>query len=435
MVLIKKSSVGEQNMSTINLPKQRAHSENEWLPAHRRADESFRFRTPTAAERTRFGFISTFPPTRCGLASFTDSLAVGLSSLGILASHVVRAFDEGDRIPEPRSLPHAVVVGDLIANGGAHPQRINDSLQDCDVVIVQHEFGIFGGEDGDEIIPILQTLDKPAIVVLHTVLERPSDNQKFIVERVAALAVVVVVMTVIAEGFLLNNYAVDPKKVHLIPHGVPTQPTTSGHEIVHPGTMLTWGLMGPGKGIEWGIMALALLQESDPDLTYTVIGQTHPKVFEREGHQYREMLERLAEELGVRDRVEFENEYIELSALGSRIRQSEIVLLPYDARNQVTSGVLVEALAARKKVISTAFPHAIELLSEGEGEVVKHESPRDIADAIERLRAQEVSVVPQGTTHSEPVRRRDDSNSWPQVAEQFLFLAHTKISQKMTGAK
>jgi glycosyltransferase involved in cell wall biosynthesis len=363
------------------------------------------------------------------LASFTDSLAVGLSGLGILASHVVRTFDESDAVPPVKPVPHAVVVGDLVANRASNPLLVDDCLQDCDIVIVQHEFGIFGGADGAEVIPILEALHKPTIVVLHTVLERPTDNQKFIVERVSALATAVVVMTTTALGFLLANYAVDARKVELIPHGVPVQPAHSLNDAVRPGTILTWGLMGPGKGIEWGIMALALLQDSRPDLTYTVIGQTHPKVFERDGHQYREMLARLAQELGVGDRVMFDDQYLGLNELGSRVRQSEIVLLPYDARNQVTSGVLVEALAAEKLVVSTAFPHAIELLADGVGEVVKHESPRDIAEAIERLLSSE--RAPKHLT--ETAQPGNDANSWPQVAQQFLTLADTRVSRAMAG--
>lgn len=418
-------------MSTLNLTEQLSHPERPLPSAGRRSEEPLRFLPPTAVQRSRFGFISTFPPTRCGLASFTDSLAVGLASLGILASHVVRAFDETDVIPQPKSVPHAVVVGDLVANCAFNPRYVNECLQDCDIVIVQHEFGIFGGPDGAEIIPVLETLNKPSIVVLHTVLERPTPHQKFIVERVAALAAVVVVMTAIAEGFLLGNYKVNPRKVHLIPHGVPVQPKHSRQDAVRPGTILTWGLMGPGKGIEWGIMALALLQDSNPDLTYTVIGQTHPKVFERDGHQYREMLARLAEELGVDNRVVFDDRYIDLNDLGSRVRQSDIILLPYDARNQVTSGVLVEALAAKKKVIATAFPHAVELLSDGSGEVVKHESPRDIASAIERLLGQEQAQRPQTNVEES----QDDSNSWPRVAQQFLSLAEANITQGLSRAK
>ena len=367
---------------------------------------------------------------RCGIASFTDSLAVGLASMDILASHVVRACDETDAALRPKPVPHAVVVADLLSNGSTDPRQVNESLQDCDVVIVQHEFGIFGGPDGEDILPVLEALTIPAIVVLHTVLEQPSPHQKFIVERVVALAAVAVVMTVTAEGFLLANYDVSPAKVSLIPHGVPVQPETSLNDVVQPGTILTWGLMGPGKGIEWGIMALSLLQDSHPNLTYTVIGQTHPKVFERDGDQYREMLVRLSEELGVGDRVIFDDRYLDLQDLGSRVRQSDIVLLPYDARHQVTSGVLVEALAAQKKVISTAFPHAVELLSDGAGEVVKHESPRDIAEAIERLVAQDQPSLREATGEA-----REHPHSWPEVAEQFLFLADTRIGAEMFGVK
>jgi len=417
-------------MSTVNLQESLSRPEQFWQPAKRRPEAPPRFHPPTAVERTRFGFISTFPPMRCGLASFTDSLAVGLASMGVLASHVVRACDETDAAAHPNPVPHAVVVGDLVANGSADPRRVDEYLQDCDVVIVQHEFGIFGGPDGEDILPVLEALTIPAIVVLHTVLENPTPHQKFIVERVVALAAVAVVMTVTAQGFLLGNYDVPAPKIYLIPHGVPVQPEPSLSDVVQPGTILTWGLMGPGKGIEWGIMALALLQDSHPDLTYTVIGQTHPKVFEREGHQYRDMLARLSEELGVAQRVIFDDRYMDLTELGSRVRQSDIVLLPYDARNQVTSGVLVEAIAADKKVISTAFPHAVELLSDGVGEVVKHESPRDIAEAIQRLVAEDQPSRTVATGES-----RHNSNSWPEVAQQFLFLTDTRITRQLSDAK
>jgi glycosyltransferase involved in cell wall biosynthesis len=394
-------------------------------------EEPLRFRSPTTMKNTRFGFISTFPPTRCGLASFTDSLAVGLASLGTPMSHIVRACEATDAIPPMKNLPHALVVGDLIAQKSANPWLVNESLQDCDVVILQHEFGIFGGPDGDDIIPILESLEKPVIVVFHTILEWPTEHQKFVVERVANLSTLVVVMTTTAESFLLTSYDVDFRKVSLIPHGVPVPSNDTSADAVEPGTLLTWGLMGPGKGIEWGIMALALLQESHPNLTYTVVGQTHPKVFERDGDQYRDMLARLAGELGVMERVIFDDRYVDLDDLGTRIRQSDIVLLPYDARHQVTSGVLVEALAAGKRVVSTAFPHAVELLSDGAGLVVKHESPVDIANAIHTLMTQSSNsqrtdsvAPPQGMT-----------NSWPQIAQQFLTLADTRISPELSGLK
>ena len=413
-------------MSTVNLEQELLVMQQRLAAAAPRHEEALRFHPPTTTRNTRFGFISTFPPTRCGLASFTDSLAVGLASMGAPLSHVMRTCGEADELASPAVLSHAIVVGDVVAQRPINPWLVNDRLQDCDVVIVQHEFGIFGGHDGEEIIPILEALDKPVIVVLHTVLEWPTAHQKMVIERVADIAALLVVMTNTAEVYLVENYTIDAEKLRLIPHGVPVRQSSTVPDAPRPGTILTWGLMGPGKGIEWGIMALALLQDQHPDLTYTVIGQTHPKVFEREGDHYRMMLARLAEELGVEDRVIFDDRYIELEELASHIQAADIVLLPYDARHQVTSGVLVEALAAGKKVISTAFPHALELLSDGPGEVVKHESPQGIAEAIERLLAQDSAPL---------VGLHDAKNSWPHVAQQFLALADAGITQRSSGTR
>ena len=372
----------------------------------------------------RFGFISTFPPTMCGLASYTDSLARHIAELDLPTPHVVRAREDGATLAAPTVQAHAIIVGDLVTGRTEDHWLLNSQFAQCDVVVIQHEFGIFGGEDGDDVLSVMHALELPTIVVLHTVLAGPTPNQLRIVNEIGARAGSLVVMTDSAFTNLAGAYDVDMGKVSVIPHGVPvkTDPTRIPLTTV-PGSILTWGLIGPGKGIEWGIMALSLVKDQFPDACYRVVGQTHPKVFERDGNDYLEMLQRLAVELGVSDRVFFENEYLPLEELWNRIDQAEIVLLPYDARNQVTSGVLVEALAAGKPVVATAFPHALELINDSNGIVVRHESPVDVAHALAVVMVRQAEGL---LTHPTESMLAVD-HSWPTVAQKYYDLALTQV--------
>jgi glycosyltransferase involved in cell wall biosynthesis len=291
------------------------------------------------------------------------------------------------------------------------------ALDGADVAIVQHEYGIYPGEDGDAVIDVLAGLTVPSIVVLHTVLDAPSDHQREVLERIAALATRVVVMTGTARDLLATGYDVDLDHVTVIPHGVPSwdgveAPSHAGHR-----TMLTWGLIGPGKGIEWGIRALAELGDLLPPVRYEVLGETHPKVLAHAGEAYRDGLRALASELGVADRVTFDDRYLDRDALAERVAGADVVLLPYDSRVQVTSGVLVEAVAAGKPVVATGFPHARELLADGVGDVVEHESAHAIAVAVRRVLDSPDAVATRRRT------TRSADMPWATVADRYRDLA------------
>jgi glycosyltransferase involved in cell wall biosynthesis len=218
--------------------------------------------------------------------------------------------------------------------------------------------------------------------VLHTVREAPTAHQRWVLERVAGLASAIVVMTYAGAELLARRYSVDTSKVTVIPHGVtPWTAVPAPRSAARP-TVLTWGLLGPGKGIEWGIRALA--ERGAPGIRprYVVAGQTHPKVVLENGERYRESLGRLARDLGLAGDVEFDDRYRDSAQLAALVAAADVVLLPYDSREQTTSGVLVEAIAAGKPVIATRFPHAVELLSSGAGILVDHENPAQIAAAL-----------------------------------------------------
>ncbi len=372
-----------------------------------------------------YGFLSTYPSTECGLATFTAALLTELHT-GPSASRVgvVRIADQPRRSTRPEVVHHLITGS---PGGEAEAAAI---LNNFDVAIVQHEYGIYGGPDGNQVLAILERLTVPVIVVLHTVLTAPTRHQREVLERVVALADAVVTMTPTARRRLFEGYNVDMDRVSLIPHGAPDN--RSNDRPSSPGdrpTILTWGLLGPGKGIEWVVDALVELRDLDPAPRYLVVGETHPKVVEREGEAYRQSLMARAVAGGVGHLVEFEARYLDLKALNRVVAGADIVVLPYDSREQVTSGVLVEALAAGKPIIATGFPHAVELLSGGTGLVVAHGDPRAMAGALRRVLTEPGLAAGMGARAAALAPEL----LWPAVAGRYRNLAGTLLDQRASA--
>jgi glycosyltransferase involved in cell wall biosynthesis len=374
---------------------------------------------------TTYGLLSTYPPTQCGLATFTAALRTHLGGPGARPEDfgVVRIVDQLESGSPPE------VMHDLLKGSPPSRRRAAAALNEFDVAIVQHEYGIFGGPDGDEVLALLDELTVPSIVVLHTVLVNPSDRQKEILEDVVRAADAVVTMTRTAYR-RLRDYEVDMTKASVIPHGahVPSRASAPRPDTARP-TILTWGLLGPGKGIEWAIEAIGLLRHLDPAPRYLVVGKTHPKVLERHGESYRDSLRDQAERLGVADQVEFNAAYLSLDELESIVLDADVVLLPYDSPDQVTSGVLIEAVAAGKPVISSRFPHAVEMLGDGVGLLVPHRNPRAIAAALEQVLTQPElkSAMAARSAHLSPLL------GWPAVAGQYRALAEQVVALRETA--
>lgn len=367
---------------------------------------------------THYGFLSTYPPTRCGLATFTEALAHALSGDPRDSADIARVLDA----PEPAAARTADgaprVRADLIAHDSGSRAAVVTALNVCDVAIVQHEYGIYGGADGDEILDVLAAITAPTIVVLHTVLPAPTPHQRAVLTRVCAAASATVVMTSNARETLLENYDVDAALVHTIPHGVTNlalSPTTPHRRK----RVLTWGLISPGKGIEWGIRAMSQLGDLAPDIEYVVAGQTHPKVLALAGESYRTALTKLVDELGLGASVRLDGRYLDGDELAALLASADVVLLPYDSLDQATSGVLAEAVAAGIPVVATRFPHAVELLASGAGTVVTHQDPEAIAAAVRTiLRGDEVA------RHMREAALHDASDmTWSAVADRYRILA------------
>ena len=324
------------------------------------------------------GMLSTYPPKLCGLATFAAALTNALREAGHRVD-VVR-INDGLELPTVGQQ----VAAELVNGSSISLRHAAAVLSRCESVIVQHEYGIFGGADGDEVLDLLDALTVPAIVVLHTVPLQPSDHQRSVLEAVCARAAVVVVMTRAANDRLLALYDVDAARVDVISHGAALAASAAGAATARTAApqLLTWGLLGPGKGIEHVIDALTLLADVHPTLRYTVAGVTHPKVLAHAGDEYRHSLIRRSWANGLAASVTFDDTYRDVPTLTRFVASSSLVVLPYDSKDQVTSGVLVDAIAAGRPVVATAFPHACDLLQSGAGIVVPHGDPVALAGAL-----------------------------------------------------
>ncbi len=379
-----------------------------------------------ADETLRIAFVGTFPPTQCGLATFTEALLRSISHAAAAAVEpvVVRLVQPN----EPTGVGGRATV-DWIAGDAASFHRVRDTVEDADLVILQHEYGIYGGPDGDAVLDLLRTTTTPRIAVLHTVLTDPTAHQRAVLEEVIEGADVTVTQTEAARSRLRTYAVTDPKRVIVVPHGAWTEPGTGAERRHDTPLVLSWGLVGPGKGLEHGIAAMARLGDLTPVPTYLIAGETHPKVRAAQGERYREMLARSAVELGIADRIVFDGTYRTVASLAALIGSADVVLLPYDSRDQVTSGVLVEALAAGKPVVATRFPHAVEALASGAGLLVSHGDEQAMADALRGILTQPDLA----DAMRREAARMGAGLRWPVVAERYLKVINDLLADQMAA--
>ena len=376
---------------------------------------------------TSMGFISTYPPTQCGIATFSHSLIRHAVQAGAIAG-VIRVIDEDDAtMPDTIDLSRAVTDVVHEWRGQARTAAAARAVNDFDVAVIQHEYGIYPGTDGVAILDLVSDLEIPVITALHTVVEHPTPQQRLIMERLVMRSDAVVTMSRAARSRLVAGYDVDPEKVNVIPHGAPS----NALRLVVPADrprILTWGLLGPGKGVEWAIAAMGELTDLRPRPHYAVVGQTHPRVLERDGTAYEDMLGSIVDDLGLGEDVSFDHRYLDAPTLRRIVESADIVLLPYDSVDQVTSGVLIEAVAAGKPVVATRFPHAVELLASGAGITVPQRDPLAMAAALRRVLTEPGLMQ---RMSAEASRIAPDLH-WSAVAARYVDLADLAIGLPVT---
>jgi glycosyltransferase involved in cell wall biosynthesis len=323
--------------------------------------------------------------------------------------------DLGDdsRIVEPHRVVHRHLAGDARSL-----ERAARVLNVFDTVSIQHEFGIFAGPDGEEVLDLIDAITVPTAVTFHTVLDEPTRRQRAIIDHLALRADRLVVMSKTGSARLTGRYGIDPARIRVIPHGANT--LFAGPSLVSGDRplVLTWGLIGPGKGLETAIRAFGELIDLQPAPRYLIAGATHPHVKESAGESYRQSLIELVHDLGLDHVVEFDDRYLDRVTLARLVRSANLVVLPYSSTEQVTSGVLAEAIAAAKPVIATRFPHALELLTGGAGLTTAHGDATGLAEAVRLV----LTDHDARHTMGREAGRLADGWFWPTIGKRFAAL-------------
>ena len=381
----------------------------------------------------RIAFLGDYLPRLCGIATFTRDLCEAVSAAAPAAQCYAGAVnDRAEGYEYPSRVRFELLEKDLDSY-----RRAADFLNfdNAEVLCVQHEFGIYGGPAGSHLLALLKEVRMPVVTTLHTILREPNAAQRTVMEELVQRSDRLVVMARKGVEILRDTYAVPDAKVEVIPHGIPDIPFTDTHfskaQFGVEGRMvlLTFGLLGPGKGIEHVIESLPQIVRAHPNVVYLVLGATHPHLLAREGERYRLSLERLAEDRGVKQHIIFYNRFVSPDDLAEFISATDIYLTPYLNEAQITSGTLAYVFGAGKAVVSTPYWHAQELLAEGRGILVPFSNPGAIAEGVcefldhpERLEKTRQQAYQLGR-----------EMIWPVVAERYLeSFQHARADRKAT---
>ena len=342
----------------------------------------------TFAAARRIALVGNFAPRKCGIATFTTDIFEKLGEFHPEIAVDVHALDDPRQPLEYPSAAGTIVNNDPASYRRA-ARRINDS--GVDAVWLQHEYGIFGGPDGEMVLELVDRIAAPLILTPHTVLSEPSERQRAILERLIARASCIMVMSAHSCRLLTEHYGAPEEIMQVVPHGAPDRPFGRQDEykarlgLAGKTVLTTFGLLGPGKGLETAIEALPAIVRKHPDVVYRIVGATHPNLVAADGESYRESLEQLAETIGVADHVQWDNRFLETDELLDQLEACDIYLTPYPNLQQSTSGTLSYAVSLGKAVVSTPYLHAKELLAEGVGELVEPKSSAAIAERVNAL--------------------------------------------------
>ncbi len=339
----------------------------------------------TSPDRLKIAFVGDYVPRKCGIATFTHDLRIGVARVSHAECVVVTIDDIPDGYAYDKEVQFQVTEQELDEYRSA-ADFLNFS--NVDIISLQHEFGIFGGPCGSHILALLQDVRIPVVTTLHTVLSDPSQTQRAVMMQLIRLSTRLVVMTERSRQTLINTYAVDSKQIDLIAHGIPDAPAIDQSAlkeqfgVENRPVALTFGLLSPGKGIEHVLQAIPEIVTQFPDLIYIVLGATHPSLVREQGERYRISLERMAKELGVTKHVSFYNRFVELEELTEFIGAADLYITPYLNVQQAVSGTLAYAFGCGQAVISTPYWHAEELLADGRGVLVPFADSSAIAREV-----------------------------------------------------
>jgi glycosyltransferase involved in cell wall biosynthesis len=331
-------------------------------------------------KRIKVAFLSTFPPRECGIAIFTQDLVCEIKNSNKVFPTVIAVSDAPYQYEQD-------VLFDLQQHNresySLAAAKLNDS--GIDLLMVEHEYGIFGGEWGEYLLDLINWIKLPVAITLHTALPSPTEKQRHILQTLCQKSVVIIVMAENVKRLLIDYYGISPLKIKMIHHGV-TKMDVPSREMLKEQMGLknrtivsTFGLISPGKGLEYGIGAIEQVAKKHSDILYLILGQTHPVVKKRFGETYRSSLEKMVRELGLEQNIRFVNKYMTKEEIVRYLKLSDIYMTPYLNKDQAVSGTLAYAMGYGGVIISTPYIYACEMLSEGRGLLAEFENANALA--------------------------------------------------------
>jgi glycosyltransferase involved in cell wall biosynthesis len=379
----------------------------------------------------KIAYLSSYTPRECGIATFTEDLTKSIDALNVFEpSAIIGINDLGSTYNYGKE-----VVMQIDANDERTYHQVADQINDSDfdLVNVQHEFGLFGGDWGDYLLTFLKKLSKPSITTMHTTLlpgsmvfqspESIAAHNK-VVKGIARYSSAITVMTKMAANILRKNYGVPEDKIRIIPHGTPTIPSMPielAKEVLCLNgriVLSTFGLLSRDKGIHNAIESLPELVKEWPDILYLIIGATHPQVRLRVGEKYRNRLVRLVKRLKLENNVKFHNRFLTQVELIQYLQATDVYICPYVNVDQLSSGTVTYALGAGKAIVSTPFYYATEVLADGRGLLCKFKSPKSITESIRQL----LENPEKRASIEKLAYEYGQEMTWPKVASKYASL-------------
>jgi len=377
----------------------------------------------------RTAIVSTYPPRACGIGAFAADVRAALLGLdGIDRVEKVVIVNEPSRPQRPGL---TATIAQAVRGDYVRAARILGRL-DVDVVLLQHEYGIFGGRDGDYVASLAEDLSQPLVVTLHTVLSQPTPHQAAVLAALCGQAELVIVMTDTARRLLVDGGSCAEHKVRVVPHGAPPvlaqrAEAYASKRALGDGTSVratygaegqrfvlsTFGLISAGKGLETAIEAMPAIVERHPEVLYVIAGRTHPDIAHREGERYRLTLEQAVLDLGLEDHVEFDDRFLSVDEIADLLAATDVFVTPYREREQISSGALTFGIAAGCGVVSTPYWYAQDMLNSGAGVIVPFADPAALADAV----CHYIEAPEQLAAARAEARRIGAQLAWPSVAE------------------
>ncbi len=380
----------------------------------------------------KIAYIGTYPPRECGIGTFTNnlfnSMLVNTESWEHRNEGFVVALNDFDLTYEYPEEVQLTIRQEHQEDYLTAAKFIN--LSSADLCVLEHEFGIFGGQNGVYVLPLLYKLEVPLIVTLHTIIKNPSYNEKAVLQEICKMAHKIVVMSHKAIEFLVSIYKVPEEKIVFIEHGVPDihfshEESKKEFKLENKKVLLTFGFIGRSKGIETVIKALPKVVEKHPDVIYIVLGKTHPNVLRYSGEEYRIFLMRLVKNLQLEKHVIFLNEFIDEQNLFKYLYASDIYITPYLNEAQITSGTLSYAVGVGSAVISTPYWHAQELLADGRGRLFNFHISKELSSIlVELLDNPEILQ-----NFREKAYNYGRKITWPKTGEKYIALANNILKE------